>query len=171
MPHLVVEMTRYLADQIGTEKAKNFITAFTQWRQAGAGFFDHPWFGWDNPYERPQPTDKNADWTLYHVHLAPFKPNPTDFEDAEEGALEAAQKTYDDWMNSKNKKQRRPTSDDVLVYAWDKTPTRPRFLLIDILASPNAHKIARMKSNEDKERMLAYLTVAEQYVYFSKITV
>jgi hypothetical protein len=169
MAQLVVEMTRDLNAQLGTVDAKNFITAFTQWQQAGGGFFHHPWFGWDNPYERPEPTDKNAGWTLYHVHLEPFKPNPTDFEDAEKGAFEAAQKTYDDWMKSKKTKQWRPTSDDVLVYARDKSPTHPRFLLIDILASPNAHKIARMENSEDKETMLAYLEVAEQYVYFSKI--
>jgi len=169
MVQLVVEMTRYLSGQLGTTETNNYITAFTEWREAGGGLFDHPWFGWDNPYERPAPTDKNAGWTLYHVHLAPFKPNPIDFVGAQAGAFEAANKTYVNWTLSKRKKRRRPTSDDVLVYAWDKGLTPHHFLLIDILASPNAHRIARMENDTDRAQMLAYLKVSEDYVFYKKI--
>lgn len=169
MVQLVVEMTRHLAAQLGPTDANDFITAFTQWRQAGAGPFDHPWFGWDNPYERPEPTDRNAGWTLYHVHLAPFEPDPIDFVNAEEGAFEAAKNTYETWMFRKRKKRWRPTSDDVMVYAWDKSSARHRFLIIDILASPNAHRIARMENDTDKARMMAYLKVSEDYVVYKKI--
>jgi len=169
MAQFVVEMTGYLADHLGRTETTNFLTAFTEWRQAGGGLFDHRWFGWDNPYRRPEPTDKNAGWTLYHVHLEPFKPDPLDFQHAEVGAFEAAQKNYDNWMRSKKKRRWRPTSDDVHVYAWDKGVTRPRFLLIDILMSPHAYKIAQMSTREDTERMQAYLHVAEQYVFYGKI--
>lgn len=168
MAKIVVEMTRDLTNQLGDD-APNYNAAFMQWREAGGGDFHHPWFGWNNPYERPEPTDRNADWTLYHVHIAPFEPQISDFEDEE--AFQKAQKTYKDWMYSKRTWRGRPTSDDVLVYAYDSSPTRPRFLLIDILQSPNAHKIARMTNQPDREKMLAYLTVAEEYVYSRKIII
>lgn len=170
MAEPVVDITEDLKNQLGSKVANDYIEAFEQWQRAGGGLFDHRWFGWDNPYERPPPTDKNAGWTLYHVHLEPAKPLAHDYVGAND-AFEAARKTYDRWMSSKAKQRWRPTSDDVLVYARDMHGVTPRFLLIDILTSPNAHKIAEMTTADDKMQMLAYLDVAEQYVYFGKIIV
>ena len=67
---------------------------------------------------------------------------------------------YKNWQN-----HRLRTSDRALVYVQD----NHRFLLIDILPEPFAHKISQMKTPQDKQLMEIFARIAEHFIYYQEI--
>ena len=60
------------------------------------------------------------------------------------------------------------TSDRVLIYV---KADNGDFLLIAILAEPDAHDVAEMKTKEDRETMAGFVVVAEEFLTDGSIVI
>lgn len=119
------------------------IAAFGEWKARGAaGEHSSYLFGKDSAYIAPK-VDGVA-YLLRHVHLVPI------------AQADKLAKWTRAWKNKGRK-----TSDRVLVYASD---TAGSALLIYILPEPDAHEIARMLTNQDKNLMQSFAEIAAAFL-------
>lgn len=124
---------------------ERLIQDFTDWKASGeAGKHDSFYFGKDGPYVAPK-LDTGKE--LRHVHLPPM----SDRED-----LERWNKAY----YSRHKHARPKVSNRVLVYCQDGED----YLLIFVLAEPDAHEIAKMNTADDRATMLGFARVANAFI-------
>lgn len=146
---IIVDITQALRQTLLKNNAnpQELLDAFREWKTAGElGEDDFYEFGKDTAYITPKVNDEN--YVLRHVHLVPL---------LDKNQLEQWNKN---WQH-----RRLRTSDRALVYVQD----NQRFLLIDILPEPFAHKIAQMKTPQDKQLMEIFAKIAEQYIYHHEI--
>jgi hypothetical protein len=124
---------------------ERLVSDFAEWKAGGeAGKDDSFYFGKDNPYVAPK---LEGGKQLWHVHLPPM---------ADRDDLERWNKAYY-WR----KKSPRPkVSNRVLVYCQDGDD----YLLIYVLAEPDAHAIAKMKTEDDEATMRGFARVAEAFI-------
>ena len=100
-------------------------------------------FGKDSAYTTP--TVNGEKYILRHVHLIPVMD----------------QKQIDSWYKKFRFKSRK-TSNRVLVYVDD---NKGNILLIHILPEPDAHEIAEMKTQKNRETMKGFAAVAEAFIF------
>ena len=113
------------------------VARFDEWKAQGEYSSYH--FGKDGAYGKP------LDNVLRHVHLMPL---------ADAVALASWNKAW--------ARHARKVSDRALVYASDRTHGH---LLIYILDEPDAHRIPRMETAADRERMLKLSKIAERFIH------
>ena len=142
---MAVEITHALREALeadGLDPAE-LIEEFRSWKALGpSGEDDCYLFGKDAAYVRPKAGD--LPYSLRHVHLVPL----TDADQL--GRWDKAWERYS-----------RRTSDRHLVYVDDK---KGNFLLIYILPDGDAHRIAEMRTPEDKETMEGFAHTAAAFL-------
>lgn len=137
---MTVSITNALKLALDNEDAANLLcTEFLKWK--GMGEYEHYHFGKDSFYVTP--LVNNEKYILRHVHLIP---------QTDERQLLKWAKAF--------KNRGRKTSDRVLIYAQ----SADKYLLIYILSEPDAHKIATMKNQVDKELMESFAKVADAFI-------
>ncbi|MBQ9258905.1 MAG: type II toxin-antitoxin system YafO family toxin [Neisseriaceae bacterium] len=144
-----VEITTQLRQSLCNNNAdpQKLINRFREWKMAGEnGEDDFYEFGKDTAYITPKVNGKN--YVLRHTHLVPL-----------------LDKIQSDKWNKNWQNHRLRTSDRALVYVQD----NHRFLLIDILPEPFAHKISQMKTPQDKQLMEIFAKIAEHFIYCQEI--
>jgi mRNA interferase YafO len=104
-------------------------------------------FGKDSAYIAP--TVNGEKYILRHVHLVPV----------------IEQQQIDSWYQ-KLRFRSRKTSNRALVYVDD---NKGNILLIYILPEPDAHEIAKMKTQKDKEIMNGFAAIAEAFIFDGSI--
>lgn len=138
----MTDLLRQKLLQVGNNP-DNFIKQFADWKALGPAGEDNVYvFGKDSEYARPTVNNKRV---LRHVHLVPI-------QDAV-----ALQKWNFGWNNYK-----RRVSDIALVYV---DGGMYGFLLITILAEPDAHDISKMATPEHRELMINFADTAEQFIF------
>lgn len=147
---MVVKTTKILKAFLEEENLSDveLCARFEAWKKSSDEYSSY-FFGKDGKYTVP--TVSGNKYILCHVHIVPM--------------LDKNQLSLWDraWKHRKRK-----TSDRVLVYVSDK---KGNFLLIAILEEPNAHKIADMKTQQDKELMDFFAIVAEEFIFNGSIMV
>jgi mRNA interferase YafO len=146
-----VKTTRILKDFLEEEKESSDVelcARFEAWKKSSDEYSSY-FFGKDGKYIAP--TVAGNKYILCHVHIVPI---------LDEKQLSLWNRA---WKHGKRK-----TSDRALVYVSD---NRGNFLLIAILEEPNAHKVADMKTQQDKELMVFFATVAEEFIFDGSIKV
>lgn len=104
-------------------------------------------FGKDSGLISPKVDGKS--YQLRHVHLIPTE-----------------KKSLNEW-NINYKKEKRRTSDKMLIYVED----NQNFLLIAILPENLSHKIIAMKEPKDQQLMENFAEAASEYVNYKKIII
>jgi mRNA interferase YafO len=104
-------------------------------------------FGKDSAYTTP--TVNGEKYILRHVHLVPVMD----------------QEQIDSWYKKLSFKSRK-TSNRILVYVDD---NKGNILLIHILPEPDAHEIAKMKTQKNRETMNGFAAVAEAFIFDGSI--
>jgi mRNA interferase YafO len=140
---MVVKTTAKLKSVLDNEKLDSQLLCklFKQWKQAKDEHGSYH-FGKDSAYVTPL---INGDkYILRHVHLVPI---------LDQNQLSLWQKIW--------RFKGRKTSDRVLIYVKDK---KGNFLLIYILSEPDAHEVARMKTQQHREIMEGFAAVAEAFI-------
>lgn len=120
--------------------AREFLLWKTNWPQRE---FLHQLFGKDGAYINPRVDGEQ--YRLRHVHIVPFN---------DPGARTR-------WF-SVFRRHGRKTSDRHLVYVAD---GKGNFGLIYILDEPDAHRIAQMKTDEERSVMNGFAVVAENFLW------
>lgn len=119
--------------------AKEFSLWKSNWPERE---FTHRLFGKDGAYAAPSVDGER--YRLRHVHIVPFK-DPS-----------SRRKWY-----SVFRRHGRKTSDRHLVYVAD---DRGNYGLIYILDEPDAHRIARMQTSDEKRVMNGFAVVAGNFL-------
>lgn len=142
-----VRLTEFLRQSLIEmgEAPDAFIEEFASWKRMGAaGANNHRYYGKDGEYEAPLFEGSRV---LRHVHLEPADDSPY---------FRPWDRAW--WRRGHGKR----VSDTALVYAFDSTHG---YLLITILWEPNAHEIARMQSEHDRDLMHDLAAVAGQFIF------
>jgi hypothetical protein len=71
------------------------------------------------------------------------------------------------WIQTFRRRGRK-TSDRILIYTQD---AKDNYLLIYILSEPDAHKIATMKNQMDKELMESFARVAGDFIFDGSVII
>lgn len=137
-----VKITNALEAQMQADELdpQEFIEAFAEWKSGDE--YGSYLFGKDGAYISPSLF--GTPQAFRHVHLVPI---------TDTGQLAAWNRIW--------KRRGRKSSDRALVYV---DAGRGRYLLIFILSEPDAHSVASMKTQQDKELMRVFLDVAEAFV-------
>lgn len=142
-----VQTTNALKSVLGKDDAELLCSEFLNWKAAGE--YDHHYFGKDSAYIAPPVNGEK--YGLRHVHLVPV--------------LDARQIAR--WWRDFARRGRK-TSDRVLIYAKD---AKGDYLLIYILSEPDAHKIATMQNQIDKELMESFAKVAGDFMFDGSVII
>lgn len=137
---MIVRITNALKSVLGNDDAELLCGEFLNWKATGE--YDHHYFGKDSAYIAPPVNGEK--YVLRHVHLIPV--------------LDANQLKR--WWRNFSRRSRK-TSDRVLIYTKNSVGD---YLLIYILSEPDAHKIATMQNQKDKELMESFAKVAGDFM-------
>jgi hypothetical protein len=138
---MIVKITHALESVLGKEDADLLCDEFLNWKVTGE--YEHYYFGKDSAYiAQPVNGEKYA---LRHVHLVP-----------EKDKTQLAK-----WLQVFTRRGRK-TSDRVLIYVKNSVGD---YLLIYILTEPDAHKIATMRNQTDRELMESFAKVAGEFMF------
>ena len=125
----------------------DFAQYFAEWKQAWPRHeLTDFYFGKDGDYKKPLRHGKRV---LRHVHLAPTEDSPD----------------YDEWCRKANRGSRK-TSDEILVYAEDRTHG---FLLLYIAREPTGHELGDMATPITRQLMNDLAEVAEAFIHNGSI--
>ncbi|MFI3123245.1 MAG: type II toxin-antitoxin system YafO family toxin [Methylococcales bacterium] len=144
---MTVKITNALESVLGKNDADLLCSEFLNWKATGE--YDHHYFGKDSAYIAPPVNGEK--YALRHVHLVPV--------------LDVKQIAR--WWRDFARRGRK-TSDRVLIYAKD---AKENYLLIYILTEPDAHKIATMKNQTDKELMESFAKVAGEFMFDGSVII
>lgn len=144
---MIVQITNALKSVLGKDDAELLCREFLNWKATGE--YDHHSFGKDSAYIAPPVNGEK--YALRHVHLVPV--------------LDGKQIVR--WSQI-FKRRGRKTSDRVLIYAKNATGD---YLLIYILTEPDAHKIATMQNQTDKELMESFAKVAGDFMFDGSVII
>lgn len=142
--------TRPLVDAAQSEgwSLLEIVREFETWKAGGpAREHDSLYFGKDSSYATP--TVDGQRYVLRHVHLMPLS-------DAEQ---------LTKWRLNFQRRSRK-TSDRSLIYVSD---DKGNHLLIFVLPEPDAHAVARMGTQNDKETMEGFAEVAAAFLFDGSI--
>lgn len=120
--------------------AKEFTLWKANWPQRE---YSHQLFGKDGAYVAPSVDGEK--YRLRHVHIVPFNDHHS-------------RKRWYEVFGRRGRK----TSDRHLVYVAD---DKGNFGLIFILDEPHAHRIAQMRTAEEKAVMTSFAVVAENFLW------
>lgn len=137
---MIVRITNALKSVLGNDDAELLCGEFLNWKATGE--YAHHYFGKDSAYIAPPVNGEK--YVLRHVHLIPV--------------LDANQLKR--WWRNFSRRSRK-TSDRVLIYTKNSVGD---YLLIYILSEPDAHKIATMQNQKDKELMESFAKVAGDFM-------
>lgn len=140
---MVVKTTAKLKSVLDNEKldCRLFCNLFKQWKLSKDEHGCYH-FGKDSAYFTPVINGDN--YILRHVHLVPV---------IDKSQLYSWKKKFSF--------RSRKTSDRVLIYVDDK---KGNFLLVYILSEPDAHEVARMKTQQHREIMESFAAIAEAFI-------
>ncbi|MGN6225531.1 type II toxin-antitoxin system YafO family toxin [Pseudoxanthomonas sp.] len=121
-----------------------FAREFATWKAGWPkGEYNHALFGKDAAYVRPKVGTEL--YRLRHVHIVPF----------------IDKRARKRWFRA-FEFRRRKTSDRHLVYVAD---DRSNFGLIYILDEPDAHRIALMAGEKERQVMEGFAVMAENFIF------
>lgn len=125
-----------------------FIAEFLSWKSMGdEGENNHFYFGRNTQYRKPLYEGRMV---LWHVHYVPAESSPE----------------YATWKEIWDNEWDRPrTSHSALAYAYDRTHG---YLLIDMLWEPDAHEIAKMKTQAHQQIMHDLTDIAGEFIFSGK---
>ncbi len=144
---MTVKITNALESVLRKDDADLLCSEFLNWKATGE--YNHHYFGKDSAYIAPPVNGEK--YALRHVHLVPV--------------LDARQITR--WWRDFARRGRK-TSDRVLIYAKNSAGD---YLLIYILTEPDAHKIATMQNQTDKELMESFAKVAGDFMFDGSVII
>jgi mRNA interferase YafO len=144
---MTVKITNALESVLGKDDADLLCEEFLNWKNSGE--YDHHYFGKDSAYIAPPVNGEK--YALRHVHLVPV--------------LDVKQIAR--WWRDFARRGRK-TSDRVLIYAKNSIGD---YLLIYILTEPDAHKIATMQNQTDKELMESFAKVAGEFMFDGSVII
>lgn len=144
---MIVQITHALKSVLGKDDAELLCSEFLNWKATGE--YDHHYFGKDSAYIAP--TVNGEKYVLRHVHLVPV--------------LDTKQIAR--WLRDFARRGRK-TSDRILIYTKD---AKGDYLLIYILSEPDAHKIATMQNQIDKELMESFAKVAGDFMFDGSVII
>jgi hypothetical protein len=145
---MIVSITNALKLALNNENDADLLCSeFLKWKSLGE--FEHYFFGKDSAYASP--LVNNERYTLRHVHLIPEK----------------NERQRVKWIQTFRRRGRK-TSDRILIYTQD---AKDNYLLIYILSEPDAHKIATMKNQMDKELMESFARVAGDFIFDGSVII
>lgn len=144
---MIVQITHALKSVLGKDDAELLCSEFLNWKATGE--YDHHYFGKDSAYIAPPVNGEK--YVLRHVHLVPV--------------LDTKQIAR--WLRDFARRGRK-TSDRILIYTKD---AKGDYLLIYILSEPDAHKIATMQNQIDKELMESFAKVAGDFMFDGSVII
>jgi len=144
---MIVKITNALESVLGKDDADLLCGEFLNWKATGE--YDHYYFGKDSAYIAPPVNGEK--YALHHVHLVPEKDKPQ----------------LAKWSQIFARRGRK-TSDRVLIYVKN---SAGNYLLIYILTEPDAHKIATMQNQTDRELMESFAKVAGEFMFDGSVII